>query len=112
MTKTYTLEEDWKRACSAWDHVVAAHPTPTLVAYLRITNLRKQDRGIDNVLRRILDTHRVVPPPNGKYFERIRLAGAPPMHVGRSPFRYEDRTYPLIMIKTDKFIEQTKIHFT
>jgi len=111
MTKQHTLEEDWKRATLAWDNAVAAHPNPTLVIYLQITDLRKQDRSIDNVLRRILDSGHIVPNPE-KYNERIGLAGAPTHLIGRSPFRYDGKLYPLIMIKTDKFMKQTEMHFT
>lgn len=81
----------WIRFNTVWDRFLEGHWNPSLVLSVSIYDLRKIDRSIDHVLRKLLDS---------EYKDRIRLYGAPSSQFGRHPFRdNEGRVWLLIRRK-------------
>lgn len=92
MTKTFNLEQDWERVLDVWVRIKDAFPNPEMRLFESIYEMRKLDRGIDYPLRRLLDSE--------KYGQRIRVYGSISGGFGRSPFRWDNKVWLLIRVKT------------
>ena len=92
MKEVNGLDEDWTRVLNAFLRVKSSHWNPPVKIFYAPKELRQADnRGIDFVIRRLLDSE--------KYSSRIRLYGSPAHMVPRNPFRYKGRVYSLLSIK-------------
>ena len=90
MPKYHDPDEDFQRVSEVWLKIKRGHFIPNVVLFEDIRAMRKEDRGIDWRLRRLLDSK--------VYQDRIRLYGGPCRLVPRFPFRWKGRKYGLIQI--------------
>jgi hypothetical protein len=90
--KQMSLEQDWERVLDVWIRVKDALPNPEMQLFESIYEMRKLDRGIDHPLRRLLDSD--------KYGSKIRTYGSTSNGFGKHPFKWDNKVWLLIRVKT------------